>query len=158
MKRYFALLAGAVAATLLTPAPAQAFPGDSVSFSVGNFTKVAGACVYHPYTMNVTVAPTTDDVWLSTRVTGPQGEFVDSDFDTFTDSGVYTNEVFICSSLDPNGTYTISLVEGTAWDFAFNSSAVYATPVTFQVFAPPAPPPPPPPTPPPPPPPPPPGD
>ena len=141
MKRLSALLAGLVATTAMVfvPAPSQAFPGDSVSFSVGNFTKVAGACVYHPYTLNVTVAPTTDDVWLSTRVTGPQGEFVDSDFDSFTDSGVYTNEVFICSSLDPDGVYTISLVEGTAWDFDFNESPVYATPVQFTVFPPPAP-------------------
>ena len=49
MKRLAALFAGLIttATVVFVPTPAQAFPGDSISFSAANFTKVAGACVYH---------------------------------------------------------------------------------------------------------------
>ena len=72
--------------------------------------------------MNVTFGPTTDEIDVDIRITGPQGEFVDSYYDFFDDPGTYRGEVFICSSLDPNGVYTISLIEGTAYDFEFDSS------------------------------------
>nr|WP_300052125.1 hypothetical protein [uncultured Nocardioides sp.] len=100
--------------------------------------------------MSVAFGSTTDEIDVEVRVTGPQGEFVDSYYEFLEDPGTYRGEVFICSSLDPDGLYTISLVEGTAYDFEFNNSSVNAAPVSFTVFPPPAPPAPPPPSPPPP--------
>ena len=95
-----AVLATSVAvslATWLAPAPAHAFPGDAITLSVSNFTKVAGACVYHPYTATLAFGPSTDEIWLELRVTGPQNEYVGSAFETIDSPGSVTLDVLICS-------------------------------------------------------------
>lgn len=138
MKR-FAILATSIAVSLTTwlaPAPADALPGDAVSLSVGNFTKVADACVSHPYAASVVFGPTTLGIELQMRVTGPQNEFVDSATVAVTSPGVVALEVTICANTSPTGTYTIS-GDGIAWDASLFESAVAITPVQFQVFDPP---------------------
>ena len=137
MKR-FAILATSIAVSLTTwlaPAPADAYRGDAVSLSVGNFTKVADTRSRTPTPRQWCSGQPTVGIELQSRVSGPQNEFVDSEIVAVTAPGAVALEV-LRANTSPTGPTPSPVVASPGMRHLLES-AVAITPVQFQVFDPP---------------------
>lgn len=124
--------AAAPAVADVTPYPMPTYE-VSGSFTVGNAVMKDG-CFYHPYVVNFTTTPTTAYWAVSVRVLAPDGTVMDiaSKSGSGWAGGKYAEEVLLCESMDPSGTYTLTGKISTTGEEGARDTVM--TPATFEVF------------------------
>ena len=154
MKKLLGLLMLAIMLALV-PQSAQAARYGTGSITANNLTFPAQyGCLYHPYTVNLSLGYETTDWYLDVRITAPNGTLYDtgyaSEWDTVGGSRTLTGEIFFCASQTTPGTYTITGVLNTyegASDYTATPQNLTPAQFTVSPYVAPTPPPPPPPAP-----------
>lgn len=141
MKRVILLLAAFMVA-LVPAGTASAAPDVNAKklgtgyFTVANATiPAAGGCFYHPMRADVNIGYETDGWFMAVNVTGPNGAYVDSWISElyWDDWGAsyFEETIFICSTIDGPGTYTIT---GEISTVDNGSATVLKSPMTPATF------------------------